>query len=289
MLARAQCFAVADRVALVTGAGSGIGSYIAKGLAEHQCARVYIVGRRETALLSVASSAPGVIILLVGDLSTKEGCVRVAETFVRAERERGVEEGNVALDILVNNAGVMLREGFWDDKQASPEEVRDALLKLGDEDWDLEFAINASSIQWLSAALLPCLVRAAKHAEGFRQGRGAIVNNTSVSALYVSRAAKGHVYSASKAAAESLTRNLASKLTGLGVRVNSIAPANIPSEMNDPADPKSFIALRRQVIPIGRIGDEGDVVGTVVYLCSRAGSYVSGATIKLDGGILVGV
>jgi len=280
-------FSVSGRTALITGASSGIGSYIGKGLAKHNCAPVYIVGRRAEELQRAASVAPNVIIPLVGNVSTKEGCVRIAEAFAKAERGRGVVD--VALDILVNNAGVMMKEGWWNDSGASAEDVRDALLKLEDDEWSHEFAINASSIQWLSAALLPYLVRAAKHNDGFRQGRGTVINNTSVSALYVSSAAKGHLYSASKAAAESLTKNLASKFTKMGVRVNSIAPANIPSEMNDPETPGSFISLRRHAIPIGRIGNEEDVVGAVLYLASRAGSYVSGTTIKLDGGLLVGV
>ncbi|TFK53937.1 NAD(P)-binding protein [Heliocybe sulcata] len=274
-------FSVSGRIALVTGASSGIGSYIAKGLAEHGCARVYIVGRRLEQLQLVASAAPGIIVPLVGDVSTKDGCVRIAEAFMNADKESKAGETEVSLDILVNNAGIMVKEGWWDDRSASAEEVRDALLKVEDEEWTREFAVNASSIQWLSAALLPYLVRAAKHNDGFRQGRGAIINNTSVSALYVSSAAKGHLYSASKAAAESLTQNLASKFTKMGVRVNSIAPANIPSEMNDPEDPKSFISLRRHAIPIGRIGNEEDAIGAVVYLASRAGSYVSGTTIKV--------
>ena len=116
---------------------------------------------------------------------------------------------------------------------------------------------------------------------GKKEGRGCIVNNTSVSAFYVSPQVQGHLYAASKAAAESVTLNLASKFTRLGVRVNSIAPANVPSEINDPSNPQSFIASMKDVVPIGRIGNEEDVVGAVVYLASRAGSYISGNVIKV--------
>jgi len=129
-------------------------------------------------------------------------------------------------------------------------------------------------------------VNAEKTNDGFREGRGSIVNNTSVSALSVAPAAKLHLYSASKAAAESISQNLASKFTRLGVRANSIAIANIPSEMNDPTNPGSFVFQAK--IPIGRVGTEDDAVGAVIYLASRAGSYVSGTVIKVDGGILIG-
>ena len=90
------------------------------------------------------------------------------------------------------------------------------------------------------------------------------------------------MYAASKAAAESVSLNLASKLTRLGVRVNSIAPANVPSELNSPDDPRSFISKERDGIPIGRIGNGEDVVAAVVYLSSRAGSYISGNVVKVS-------
>ena len=135
--------------------------------------------------------------------------------------------------------------------------------------------------QWLSAAALPYLVRASKTKNGVKEGRGCIVNNTSVSAFYVSSSVQSHIYSATKAAAESLTLNLASKFTRLGVRVNSIAPANIPSEINDITNENSFIARSQGHIPVGRVGDEEDVTGAVIYLASRAGSYISGTVIKV--------
>jgi len=281
----AHLFSVSGRVALISGASSGIGAYIAEGLAEAGCARVYIVGRRENALHSIASKSPSILLPLVGDVSTKTGCLNIAEEFARREKETGVTD--VSLDILVNNAGIALREGFWA-SGSTPEQIRDALLQANDEDWSKEFAVNTASLQWLSAALLPYLVLAAKQNEGFREGRGSIVNNTSVSALYVSQSAQGHLYSASKAAAESITQNLASKFTKLGVRVNSIAPANIPSEMNNPKDPWSFISLVGDRIPIGRLGSPEDAIGAVIYLSSRAGSFISGTVIKLDGGNLIG-
>ena len=122
---------------------------------------------------------------------------------------------------------------------------------------------------------------AAANDGGKLEGRGCIVNNTSVSAFYVSPQVQGHLYAASKAAAESMSLNLARKFTHLGVRVNSIAPANVPSELNSPNDPRSFISLMKDHVPIGRTGNQDDVVAAVVYLASRAGSYISGNVIKV--------
>ncbi|KAL7281247.1 NAD(P)-binding protein [Trametes coccinea BRFM310] len=280
----ASSFSVSNRIALVTGASSGIGSYIAHGLAKAGVTRVYIVGRRVAQLVKVAQVAPGVIIPLVGDVSTIAGCKALADAFVGSERSLQVDDAK--LDILINNAGIMAQEGDWSDG-ASVEEIKAALLQARDEDWASVFAVNVASIQWVSAVFLPYLVNASKNG-GKAEGRGCIINNTSVSAFYISPHAKGHLYAASKAAAENVTLNLASKLTRLGVRVNSIAPANVPSEMNSPDDPKSFISKEKDAIPVGRVGSEEDVVAAVIYLSSKAGSYISGNVVKLDGGILVG-
>ncbi|EJF65076.1 NAD(P)-binding protein, partial [Dichomitus squalens LYAD-421 SS1] len=274
----ADLFSIANRVMLVTGASSGIGSYVAQGLARAGAARVYITGRRAAQLDSVAQAVPGVLVPLVGDVSTIDGCKALADAFVSAERRLGVQD--VKLDLLFNNAGMAVAEGFWG-SSASGEQIRDALLQVDDKDWATVFAVNVGSLQWLSAALLPYLIAASGN-NGKAEGRGCIINNTSVSAFFVSPQVQGHLYAASKAAAESMSLNLASKFTRLGVRVNSIAPANVPSELNSPDNPRSFISLMKDHIPIGRIGNQDDVVAAVMYLASRAGSYISGNVIKVD-------
>ncbi|CAL1707811.1 unnamed protein product [Somion occarium] len=270
---------------LVSGGSSGIGSYAAKGLAEHGAARVYIVGRRADKLEELSKAAPEVLIPIVGDVSTIEGCKNIAAAFVEKEKTAGVAENDLSLDLLFSNAGVAVGEGSWDFDNTSPERIRDALLRASDQDWAKEFAINSSAMQWLSAALLPYLAKAAQSNDGFREGRGCIVVNTSISAFYISATVPLHMYSASKAAAESISRNLASKFAKLGVRVNTVAIGNIPSELNSIDDPNSFV--NQSKVPIGRLGAGDDIVGTLVYLASKAGSYVAGATITLDGGILI--
>ncbi|KAI0308643.1 hypothetical protein OF83DRAFT_1180551 [Amylostereum chailletii] len=279
-------FSLSDRVALVSGAGSGIGSYIAHGLAQAGMTRVYITGRRLEALQATATYAPSIIVPIQGDISTRAGCLAIRTAFEDAEHARGVE-GELALDLLVNNAGMICNDARWE-ADAGAEAVSAKLLEATDEDWARGFATNTASLQWMPAAFLPHLVRASRTAHGLLSDRGTIINNTSVSALYASRASQVHLYAATKAAAESLTRNLASKFTPLGVRVNSLAVASIPSEMNDPRNPEHFISKAKGAVPVGRVGREEDAVAAVVYLASRAGSFVSGATLKIDGGILVG-
>ncbi|KZV74363.1 NAD(P)-binding protein [Peniophora sp. CONT] len=278
-------FSLHGRIALVTGAGSGVGSYVAHGFALAGAKRVYITGRRVEALTRTAALHPA-IVPIPGDVSTKAGCLALLDAFEKLERASGVH-GPISLDVLVNNAGIFSKDGAWD-KDASAEAVSAALLQADDEHWSQVFAVNVASLQFMSAAFLPHLARAAYSANGKSEGRGCIINNTSIAALYTSRWSQTHIYSASKAAAESLSQNLASKLTALGVRVNSIAIGNIPSELNDISNPNSMISRRGGAVPIGRVGNEEDMVGAVVYLASRAGSFVSGACLKIEGGILVG-
>ncbi|KAH9924874.1 uncharacterized protein B0H18DRAFT_1085362 [Fomitopsis serialis] len=239
-------FAFTNKIALISGGGSGIGAYVTQGLAAagNGTNRIYIVGRRVAALASTASSSTyaSSIIPLPGDVGTIAGCRKIAVGFVEAEKRAGIAEDEIQLDLLVNNAGIARREGH-----ASPEatvnELAESLLKASDDDWRDEMAVNVGSIQWLSACLLPYLVRAAS--SGKRDGRRSIVVNTSVSAFQPSQSI--HLYCASKAGAHSVAQSLA-----------------------------------RERMPVGRIGEPEDVVAAVVYLASRSGSYVSGAVIGVS-------
>ncbi|KAH9830834.1 uncharacterized protein C8Q71DRAFT_817188 [Rhodofomes roseus] len=282
----ADVFAFTNRIVLISGGSSGIGAYLAQGLAVAGDGnnRIYIVGRRAAALASTASASAHAssIIPLSGDVSSIAGCQKVAADFVEAEKNAGVAEDKIQLDLLVNNAGILRGEGSAP-PEASVEELAESLLKASDDDWRVEMAVNVGSIQWLSASLLLYLVRAAS--TGKRDGRGNIVVNTSVSAF--NQTPPFHLYCASKAAAHSVTQSLARALTPRGVRVNSIAPANVPSEMNSLSNPASFVSKLKDSMPVGRIGEPEDVVAAVVYLASRAGSYVSGTVIAVDGGVLL--
>jgi NAD(P)-dependent dehydrogenase (short-subunit alcohol dehydrogenase family) len=139
---------LSDRVALITGAGSGIGSYIAHAFVQAGASRVYITGRRKEALERTAQYNSSVIIPIQGDVSTRAGCIAIHDKFTEAEKERaGSTSGQVApLDILVNNAGIMTNDGSWE-RDAPAEVVAEALLKAADDDWAKAFSINVSAMQ----------------------------------------------------------------------------------------------------------------------------------------------
>ncbi|KAI0028881.1 hypothetical protein K488DRAFT_89319 [Vararia minispora EC-137] len=272
-------FSLSGRIALVTGGGSCIGSYIAHAFAQVGATRVYITCRRLPSLTQAAAAYPEVIVPIQGNASTKAGCLAIERAFEDKERARlGKGEGTqVGLDVLVNNAGVTGGEGVWE-AGASVEEVSAALLQASDDNWARTFATNASAIQWMSAALLPHLARSG----ALSPGRSSTINSTSIMAI--SPRSMIHVYAASKAAAESLTQNLAHKLTRLGVRVNSLMFGPLPSEMNNTKDPNSYINRVAELMPIGRVGNEEDAAGAAVYLASAAGSFVTAASLRIDGG-----
>lgn len=136
-------FSFSNRVALITGGGSGIGAYVAKGLAETGASRVYIIGRRVAGVEATTQAAPNVIIPIVGDVGTSEGCRKIVEAFEGGEKKAGIDAADIRLDLLFNNAGIAHEEGAWG-PGATPEQVRDALLKASDTDWAHEFAVNVS-------------------------------------------------------------------------------------------------------------------------------------------------
>ncbi len=248
-------FSIEGKVALVTGGTRGIGRMIAQGYVEAG-ARVYISARKSEVCDEVATelSKDGTCVALPADLSTEAGVTRLAD-------EIGSREP--ALNILVNNAGAN-----W----GAP------LAEYPDAAWDKVLALNVKAIFHLTRALLPRLEEAARPGDPAR-----VVNIGSIDGLQVP-ALETYAYSTSKAAVHHLTRVLAKQLAQHGVTVNAVAPGPFESKMM-----AATLDQFRDVIvgscPLGRIGEPEDMAGIAIYLAARAGAYVTGAVIPVDGGI----
>ncbi len=248
-------FSIEGQVALVTGGTRGIGRMIAQGYVEAG-ARVYISARKSEVCDEVAAelSKDGTCVALPADLSTEAGVTRLAD-------EIGSREP--ALNILVNNAGAN-----W----GAP------LAEYPDAAWDKVLALNVKAIFHLTRALLPRLEEAARPGDPAR-----VVNIGSIDGLQVP-ALETYAYSTSKAAVHHLTRVLAKQLAQHGVTVNAVAPGPFESKMM-----AATLDQFRDVIigscPMGRIGEPEDMAGIAIYLAARAGAYVTGAVIPVDGGI----
>ena len=250
-------FSTAGKTALVTGGTRGIGLMVARGLLQSGAARVYVSSRKAQACEDAARelSAHGDCVPLPADLSTEAECLRLAQEV--ADREG-------ALHVLVNNAGAT-----W----GAPLEEFPASA------WDKVLDLNLKSPFFLTRALLPQL-----EAAGTADDPARVINIGSVDGLHVS-GTPTYSYSASKAAVHQLTRVLAKELGPRHVTVNAVAPGPFESKMMA-ATLESIGDQIAAAAPLGRIGRPDDMAGVTVFLASRAGAYVTGAVIPVDGGLV---
>jgi NAD(P)-dependent dehydrogenase (short-subunit alcohol dehydrogenase family) len=249
----AKLFSLEDRVALVTGGSRGIGRMIAEGFLAAG-AKVYISARKAEACDAAAAELGEGCVSLPMDVSTVEGCRALAAAI--AEREG-------RLDVLVNNAGAAWGEAF----ETFPE-----------SGWDKVMDLNVKSPFFLTQALHPLLKASASPERPAK-----VINITSVDGQRVNPW-ETYSYQASKAALIHLTRRMAAHLIRDHIAVSSLAPGAFPSDMNKAArDYGGHVAKR---IPSGRIGVAEDMAGAAIYLASRAGDYVVGETLTVDGGIV---
>jgi NAD(P)-dependent dehydrogenase (short-subunit alcohol dehydrogenase family) len=248
-------FDLTGKVAVVTGGTRGIGLMMARGLLQAG-ARVYISARKadEGEQARAELSAHGTVRFVQADLSTEEGCQGLAAAVGEHEDE---------LHVLVNNAGAT-----W----GAP------LTEFPAAAWDRVLDLNLKSPFFLTRAFLPLLQEAGTDDDPAR-----VVNVGSIDGLHVPPM-HTYSYSASKAGLHHLTRVLARELGPRRITVNAVAPGPFESRMMA-ATLEAFgdeIASRS---PLGRIGRPDDMAGVVVYLSSRAGAYVTGTVIPVDGGI----
>ena len=248
-------FSLKGRTALVTGGSRGIGRMIAAGFLE-QGARVYITSRKADVCDKTAAelSALGQCISLPMDVSTVEGAKALAREFSSREDK---------LDILVNNAGAAWLEPFD---------------KFSEKGWDKIMDLNLKAPFFVSQAFFEPLRNAAKIQPA------KIIHVASIDGIFVNPQ-ETYSYAASKAGLIQLTRRMSLRLVKDNILVNAIAPGAFASEMNTRArDHADKVAA---IVPAKRIGRDEDMAGVAVYLASRAGDYVVGVTIAVDGGLIL--
>ena len=247
-------FSLKGRVAVVTGGSRGIGKMIAQGYVE-QGAKVYITARKAEACDATAKelSAHGTCLSLPSDLSTVDGCRAFASEVAKLEDK---------IDILVNNAGAA-----W----GAP------LDEFPENGWDKTMDLNVKSLFYLTQAFHKPLANAASAEQPAK-----VINIASIDGIKINPW-ETYAYQASKAAVIHLTRRLAAELIAEHICVSGIAPGAFASDMNKAArDAADAVGTQ---IPAKRIGTPEDMAGVAVFLASRAGDYVVGDTLAVDGGV----
>ena len=241
-------FDLTGKTALVTGATGGIGGAIAKAL-HAQGAHVVLSGTRQEALDALAAelgSRVSTVACNLGDAAQVDGLVAAAEAVA------------APLDILIANAGIT-RDGL--------------LLRMKDEDWETVIKVNLEAYFRLSRAALKGMMKR-------RQGR--IIGITSVVGVTGNPGQTN--YAASKAGMIGFSKALAQEVASRNVTVNCVAPGFISSPMTDDLNEQQKASILA-TIPAGRLGEGADVAAACVYLASRAGDYVTGQTLHVNGGM----
>lgn len=250
-----KLFGLNGRVALVTGGSRGIGKMFVEGLLSAGCARVYISARKvEQMEETVSEFGADKVIGIPADLSQMEGIEHLAHEIAAREDK---------LDILINNAGAAWGQPYEEFSEAG---------------WHRTMDLNLKTPFFLTQKLHKLLV-----AGGKGDHPAKVIHVSSIDGQRINPW-ETYPYQASKAGLIQLTRRMAARLINDNVIVTSIAPGAFASEMNKAA--KNAPDASASMIPSKRIGTKEDMAAAAIYLCSRAGDYVVGDTLTVDGGIV---
>lgn len=250
-------FNVKGKVALVTGGSAGIGAMIARGLVENG-ARTYISSRKAANCAEKAEelSQYGECLSIPCDISNMEDIDHLVKKLDEKENK---------IDILINNAGAAWGDPF------------DIFPEAG---WDKVMNVNAKAVFFLIQRLLPLLRSNADPDDPAR-----VINIASVDGLHVPFF-DSFSYGASKAAVIHLTKILAKRLSKENILVNAVAPGSFLTKMVSGSFKEMGEDIILSKIPLGRFGNAEDIVGAIIYLSSRAGAYVTGSVLLVDGGMV---
>lgn len=246
-----------DRVAIVTGAGQGIGRAIALALA------------REGAAVVVADLQPSTAEATAASITATGGRALTARVDVaRLDDLAALVQRTLAafarIDILVNNAGIAVVKPFLD---------------VTEEEWDRQMAVNLKAAFFASQQVARVMIR---------QGRGGRIVNVASTSAFVASSSPMVPYDVSKAGVRMLTVSTAVQLAPHGITVNAVAPGTIDTALTrSVVDPQRREQYAREKIPLGRLGQPEDVAGAVVFFCSDDAAYVTGHTLVVDGGWLL--
>jgi 3-oxoacyl-[acyl-carrier protein] reductase len=245
-------FELVDKTALITGATGGIGGAIARAL-HKQGATVAISGRQLDRLEALAAELGSRVVVCPCDLGRRDEVAKLIDAAI-AKLGR--------LDILVNNAGLTKDNLF---------------MVMKDEQWDEVIAVNLTSTFMLMRAAARAMMRA-------KTGYGRIINISSVSGI-IGNPGQGN-YAAAKAGMIGMSKSLAREVASRGITVNCIAPGFITTPMTEALNEKQTAGIK-EAIPAQKFGSPDDVAAAAVYLASLEAGYVTGATLNVNGGLIM--
>ncbi|KAF2640738.1 7-alpha-hydroxysteroid dehydrogenase [Massarina eburnea CBS 473.64] len=273
-------FSVKGYVTVVTGGTSGIGLMISKGLVTNG-AKVYVAALptdpipqvvEELNTLGKESGLGGSAQGIPCDVSSKEEIQNLASHIAARESH---------IDILVSNAGIRRDPPIACNVLTVPlSSLQESLWSSKHDDWSSTFAVNSTAHYFMAVAFVELLRKAAEKGNG----RGVVVITSSCASMHNATNVDMMSYATSKAATDHLVRLLASKFSRWYVRVVGINPGFVPSKMNPVGEEGNLFANLFDKMPAKRAGSEEDMAGAVLYLASRAGAYVDGVNLCIDGG-----
>ena len=243
-----------NKIAIVTGGGSGIGLAIAEKLVQSKI-KVIIIGRDQLKLKDAKNKLGELCVPVAFDLSNLSSVPELINDIIKKHRK---------IDILVNNAGINLKKEF---------------TEVSDEEFQKIMHTNVTAMFAISREVVKCMIK---------NGSGSIINISSMASQY--GIPKVIAYSASKAAIEGMTRAMAVELSPKGIRVNCIAPGFIATDMsakalNNDKERKEKVMART---PMGALGMPSDIGDAALFLASEASAYITGVVLPVDGGNSIG-